>query len=299
MAASSHKRDTNARRKPKAVTVAGSVAVLATAVAVVAGLALTNPTNGSLVAQDAHQAIDDHAATPSAASTPAPPARPRTVSRDQSRLSLGGAKDLVGNDASATAASATSTKMWTTDTLNLWTAAGNAATQVGDLDAGKQVLFTGRTLHGRDEIVVNGQTRWVTHGYLSKTKPAAGPTAVAGLSDAPCPDSSVEKGLAADTIVVYRAVCHAFPQVKDYIGWGPREEHDTGHAIDVMVYDDKALGDAIAAWAQAHASELNLYDVIWYDRIWTPVRASEGWRDYGDHGSPTANHMDHVHIGTN
>jgi hypothetical protein len=120
-----------------------------------------------------------------------------------------------------------------------------------------------------------------------------------GLSDAPCPDGSVEKGLAADTIRVYRAVCHAFPQVTHYLGWGPRSEHDTGHAIDVMVYGDRSLGDEIAAWAQAHASELNLYDILWYQRIWTPIRASEGWRPLPDRGSPTANHMDHVHLGTN
>ena len=134
--------------------------------------------------------------------------------------------------------------------------------------------------------------------------PTAPPTASAppgsgALSDAPCPDTSVEDRLAADTIRLYRAVCHAFPQVTHYLGWGARSEHDTGHAIDVMVYDDKALGDQIAAWAQAHAAELNLYDVLWYQHIWTPVRASEGWRLLPDRGSPTANHMDHVHIGTN
>ena len=61
---------------------------------------------------------------------------------------------------------------------------------------------------------------------------------------------------------------------------------------------DKALGDRIADFLQAHASELHLYDVIWWDQIWTPERASEGWRDYGDHGSATANHMDHVHVAT-
>ncbi|MFI2707244.1 mucin-2 protein, partial [Nocardioides sp. CER28] len=121
----------------------------------------------------------------------------------------------------------------------------------------------------------------------------------AGLSDQPCPDMSVEDGLKPQTIKVYRSVCHAFPQVTEYGGWAARTEHDTGNAIDVMVYGNKELGDQIADWAQAHAAELDLYDLIWYDRIWTPVRSSEGWRDYGDHGSATANHMDHVHIGTN
>jgi hypothetical protein len=211
----------------------------------------------------------------------------------------------AGRQARATTGRETAQKRWVTTDLNLWTAPGDGASDIDTLSSGTVVYWTGRTLQGRDEVLVDGRTRYVTHGYLSADKPepepetTTGEPATAGLSDAPCPDSSVEDGLADDTIRVYRAVCHAFPEVSDYLGWGDRTEHDTGHAIDVMVYDDKSLGDRIAAWAQEHASELNLYDVIWYDRIWTPVRASEGWRDYGDHGSPTANHMDHVHIGTN
>jgi hypothetical protein len=114
----------------------------------------------------------------------------------------------------------------------------------------------------------------------------------------PCPDSSVENGLTSSAVYVYRSVCHAFPQITTYLGWDDHGEHSSGKALDIMT-SDKALGDQIAAYLQEHASELNLYDVIWYDRIWTPERASEGWRDYGDHGSPTANHMDHVHVSTN
>ena len=112
---------------------------------------------------------------------------------------------------------------------------------------------------------------------------------------APCPDPSVENGLTSSAIYVYRSVCHAFPQITSYGGWDAHGEHASGKALDIMT-SDKALGDQIAAYLQAHASELDLYDVIWWDRIWTPERASEGWRAYGDHGSPTANHMDHVHV---
>jgi hypothetical protein len=114
----------------------------------------------------------------------------------------------------------------------------------------------------------------------------------------PCPDSSVESGLTSSAVYVYRSVCHAFPQITSYGGWDAHGEHSSGKAIDIMT-TDKALGDQIAAFLQSHASELDLYDVIWWDQIWTPVRASEGWRDYGDHGSATANHMDHVHVSTN
>ena len=48
---------------------------------------------------------------------------------------------------------------------------------------------------------------------------------------------------------------------------------------------DVALGNAIAAFLQQHASELHLYDILWRQHIWTPVRASEGWRLFADRGS--------------
>jgi hypothetical protein len=188
--------------------------------------------------------------------------------------------------------------MYATADLNLWTAPDDSATLDGELSEGDAIQATGVSRTGRDEVIVDGQTRWVTSGYLSSDKPAPDPAA-GPLSDQPCPDSSVENGLKPQTVRLYRALCHAFPEVKEYGGLAPRSEHDTGNAIDAMVYGDKALGDRIAAWAQAHAAELDLYDLIWYDRIWTPVRSAEGWRDYGDHGSATANHMDHVHLGTN
>lgn len=302
MADSRHKRDTDARRKPRAVTLAGSIAVLATGAAVVAGVALQHPSS-SLVAEDAAaHATATPSAVPSTTETVPDLVQDRMVlSRSNPRSTIQRRptvtrRALPPRRPAPTPIPDTREKRWTTTALNLWTAPGSDATQVDVLAEGAVVYWTGRTLQDRDEIFVDGVARYVTHGYLSDQKPVPTP---AGLSDAPCPDSSVESGLASDTIKVYRSVCHAFPQVTHYIGWGARSEHDTGHALDVMVYGDKALGDAIAAWAQAHASELNLYDIIWYDRIWTPVRSSEGWRDYGDHGSATANHMDHVHIGTN
>jgi len=305
VAASRHKRDTDARRKPSATTVAGSLAVLATGAAVLAGVSLQTPSSSSLVA-------DDASSSASVSSTPSAAAAPAVTDRDHAQLSRSMNREELAREAAraraekaraaaqaaARRAAQHTVPRWTTTALNIWTEPGDGAKKLDVLPEDKKIAFAQRTVSGRDEVVIGGAIRWVTTGYLSKDKPVE--TGVdAGLSDAPCPDSSVEDGLAADTIRVYRSVCHAFPQVTDYLGWGPRVEHDTGHAIDVMVYGDKALGDEIAAWAQAHASELNLYDVIWYDRIWTPVRASEGWRDYGDHGSPTANHMDHVHIGTN
>ncbi len=58
----------------------------------------------------------------------------------------------------------------------------------------------------------------------------------------------------------------------------------------------KAQGDALVAYAQAHARELGIDYIIWYQRIWSVARADEGWRRMEDRGSATANHLDHPHI---
>jgi hypothetical protein len=59
---------------------------------------------------------------------------------------------------------------------------------------------------------------------------------------------------------------------------------------------DVELGTAIAEFLREHASELHVYDILWRQHIWTPVRASEGWRLFPNRGSATANHFDHVHV---
>jgi hypothetical protein len=275
-----HKRDTDARRSPRRTRlplIAAPVALAVTGGAVVLGMGLNGGT--ALVAHDAGQDLTRVAPnTTPVSTTPTPtamptPTRAPVASRSESR-----------------------TKMYADVDLNLWTKPGDAADLAGELQAGDKALVTGTTRSGRMQVVVDGVTRWVTPGHLSTDKPDP---ADGALSDAPCPDGSVENRLKPETVRLYRAVCHAFPQVQHYLGWGPRSEHDTGNAIDVMVYGDKALGDRIAAWAQAHAAQLDLYDILWYHRIWTPVRASEGWRTFADRGSATANHMDHVHLGTN
>ena len=295
MADARHKRDTDARpsllRRTRLPFLAAPIALAVTGGAVALGVATQG--GSSFVATDAAQSLSQVA--PHASSGPAVSAAPSSAASSVS-ASATPSKTAKPKRPPVASRSMQRKKMYAEVDLNLWTAPGDAADQVGELSSGDSAMFTGLTRKGRDEIVVDGNTRWVTTGHLSADKPDP---ADGALSDAPCPDGSVEDRLKPETIRLYHAVCHAFPEVKNYLGWGPRSEHDTGNAIDVMVYGDKALGDRIAAWAQAHAAELDLYDVIWYDRIWTPVRAAEGWRDYGDHGSPTANHMDHVHLGTN
>ena len=293
MATHRHKREPNARRfaaltGKRAIHIAAGAAVAATVPAVGLGILASDPAAKALVA---------HRATPLALSSARQIVREAPISRTLDRAGLRQPGTTAGA-ASALAVASAHTHRWTTTDLNLWSSAASAAQQVGEVAAGHQVLVTGRTADGRVELVVDGAPRWVTAGYLSTSKPAPGVTAAAGLSMAPCPDPAVEHGLTPGAVYVYRSVCHAFPQITTYGGWSPSGEHASGKAIDIMT-SDVALGTAIADFLQSHASELNLYDVIWRQHIWTPVRSSEGWRFMPDRGSITANHYNHVHVSVN
>lgn len=287
MAEHRHKRETNARRTPRAGVVAGPLAVLATASVVTLGVLASDPGARDLVAQESSSDVG--------AAAERPPVLSRAGSRVEPvelRPSIVRARERA---ATARAVERAHVKMWTTTDLNLWAAADGDAAQVGELEAGKRVLITGRSTKERVEIVWKGKARWVTAGYLSEDKPL---TAAAGLSMEPCPDPSVENGLTSDAVYVYRSVCHAFPQITSYGGWDGHGEHASGRALDIMT-SDVALGTAIAEFLQAHAAELNLYDILWRQQIWTPERAGEGWRSMSSRGSATANHYDHVHVATN
>jgi hypothetical protein len=188
-------------------------------------------------------------------------------------------------------------KLWTTADLDLRTQPAEKAKTAGLLKSGKHVPVTGKRQDGYAEVIVGRLTRWVTDDYLSKSK--VRPPGSLGLVDRSCPGTSgVESGLTSGAVRVYRAVCNNFPQITQYGGYAPRGEHASGKAIDIM-NSDTNLGNEIAAFLQAHASELNLYDIIWQQHIWTPERSSEGWRSMSDRGSETANHYDHVHVSVN
>lgn len=75
--------------------------------------------------------------------------------------------------------------------------------------------------------------------------------------------------------------------------------HPAGLAADFMVPVNaagRAQGDALAAYAMANAAALKVDYILWQQRIWSAGRAAEGWRPMEDRGSPTENHVDHVHI---
>jgi hypothetical protein len=68
--------------------------------------------------------------------------------------------------------------------------------------------------------------------------------------------------------------------------------HPSGLALDYMC--NVALGEAIVAYHIAHWSELGVEYIIWQQRMLSSPGGA--WKMMEDRGSPTANHMDHVHV---
>ena len=188
-------------------------------------------------------------------------------------------------------------KLWTTATLDVRALPKEKARTFGQVGETKQVPVTGRRQGRYAEIVRGGKARWVTASYLSKKKvvdPADRP-----LSDAPCPDGSgIESALQPQSVKVYRAVCAAFPELTTYGGQDGHGEHVNGEAIDFMV-PSSSVGERVKDFVYAHHSDLDLFDIIWSQHIWTIQRSGEGFRSMSDRGSATANHYDHVHIKIN
>ncbi len=100
-------------------------------------------------------------------------------------------------------------------------------------------------------------------------------------------------GLAPSGVLVYSAVRSAFG-ITNIGGLRPGDwgDHGTGHAVDVMI-TGSGQGDAVASFVMANAGAFHVKYVIWQQRIWMP---GGSWRLMEDRGSPTQNHMDHVHI---
>ncbi|TPG19028.1 hypothetical protein [Pedococcus bigeumensis] len=100
-------------------------------------------------------------------------------------------------------------------------------------------------------------------------------------------------GMTPNAIAVINAVKAQFPGSGPFGGYRPGDplDHGTGHAVDIMCSTTE--GNTIASFLQAHAGELNIKYLIWRQRIWYP---GGSWKAMADRGSPTANHMDHVHV---
>lgn len=175
-----------------------------------------------------------------------------------------------------------------TDAADVFADADDTSPVLAILAPGDKVAVTGEKKRGWTQIMHKDAPRWVKSSSLTKEQE---------LSDKPCPDGiSDESGLQPDTVRVLRAVCAKFPSISTIGGTrGGGGDHGSGLALDIMV--DPATGDQLAAFLQKNASELGIEYLIWQQRIWRPA-TSNSWRGMSDRGSPTQNHMDHVHANT-
>lgn len=104
------------------------------------------------------------------------------------------------------------------------------------------------------------------------------------------PDAGLKPAAAALNDIIGQA----FPQIKDIGGYranDPYPDHPSGRALDIMV-PDKATGDQVNAWLQQNAQAIGLDYSLWNQTNWKP---GQGGTPMEDRGSPTENHMDHVH----
>jgi hypothetical protein len=191
-------------------------------------------------------------------------------------------------------------KKYATEDLNVRTDAREDSAVVAVVDSGNRLSVTATITDGFRYISYHGKGRWVKNHYLSDKKPTASTSRVSsggGISGAPCPSgSSMESGLTPDAIRVHRALCHRYPQITSFLGRRTSSGyHGQGRAVDSMI-SDSTVGWEIAKWVRANAKSLGAMEVIYRQHIWTVQRSSEGWRSMSDRGSPTANHMDHVHV---
>lgn len=295
--ANSHKRDTNARRFPRASVLAAPIALLVTAPAVAWGVLASAPPSSDQVAAPvalAALSLSDLRAGRDSVS--------RAGSRYQQSAETRGAQYVLSQqaafsrqqaqEATQRAVAQADTRLWTTAPLNLWSAPQDDATKVGVTKTGARVLVTGRRQLGRVELAVDGKSRWVTAGYLSEDEPEEG---IPGIGGSCTNGSSVSGG--ANVASVHQAVCAAFPSITSYGGYrAGSSDHASGRAVDIMVTG--SLGWDVANFVRANYAALGVSYVIFSQNIWSVDRGGEGWRPMSDRGSATANHYDHVHVST-
>jgi uncharacterized protein YraI len=285
-----HKRETNARRlnpfRARAITIAAPLALVATGSAVGLGVLNASPQTeemfaGSVTNATAASLSDDDASRGREALSRSAPVR---IEREPTPV-----EEMMAGRKVAAAIKAADTHKWTTAPLNLWDQPGDEAKNLGEIAEGEKVLVTGRALYERVEIVIDGESRWVTAGYLSTEKPFT-------LGGDCTNGSTVESGVSPNIVKVHEAVCAEFPDITVYGTFRGDGEHAQGLAVDIMVSGEE--GYQVAEFVRKYYQELGVNYIIYSQRIWSVERSSEGWRAMSDRGSTTANHYDHVHVTT-
>lgn len=141
------------------------------------------------------------------------------------------------------------------------------------------------------------RTQSSTSSSSSGSSSSSSGSSSSGGSSSTYAGAGAAMGLTPAAAAVYSAIRSTFG-ITNIGGVRPGDpgDHGTGRAVDVMI-SSSGQGDAVASYAIANMGSLGISYVIWQQRIW--LAGSGGWRAMEDRGSPTANHMDHVHISVN
>ena len=197
MAQHRHKREAPATtprpsRIPRSVLVSAPLAVVATLSAVTMGVLAAEPaTNDNLLASSgssqpaAGATVDDTTLRRRSETTTVSRSQIRTAAKAEAaaRTKIAAAReDRSVNRKARQLAEKVDDAVWTTDVLNLWDGPSEASDKLGVIGAIKQVSVTGRKQAGRTQVVIDGQSRWVTSDYLSAEKPKPEPKEPAGPS---------------------------------------------------------------------------------------------------------------------
>lgn len=113
--------------------------------------------------------------------------------------------------------------------------------------------------------------------------------------DALPPGLASPSGLQPNAANLNNIVSSLFPMLPSAGGWRPPDgynEHSAGEAVDFMVGENLALGDAINQFILDNAKALGVQYNIWRQAMWYPDGRVTPMEDRGD---PTQNHFDHVH----
>jgi hypothetical protein len=218
-----------------------------------------------------------------------------TVSRSQIRTAAkaeAARKELSVDRQARRLARKVDDQLWTTEVLNLWDGPSEKAEKIGVIDSIKRVSVTGRQQAGRTQIVIDGQSRWVTSDYLAADKPKPEPKGPS-LGGQCANGSTIDAGRPS-LYEIHDVVCANWPQITSYGTWRGDGDHGEGRAIDIMT--SGATGWAVANFLRANYSAFDIEYIIFAQNIWSVERAGEGWRGMSDRGSTTANHYDHVHV---
>lgn len=114
-------------------------------------------------------------------------------------------------------------------------------------------------------------------------------------------NSFADGGLNAGASYIKGLIQQQWPQITNIGGYRPPDgfnEHSSGNALDIMIpgwntAEGQALGDQVGGWIAANAESLGLTHFIWRQRIYKA--GDTAGTPMEDRGSPTQNHMDHVH----